>query len=319
MATPPINMFGSPDSSSRIRLTCTQFNYYLVPFHGGTVAFGYAVRACPRSIVFQRNGTVGLPQQVNLTSFSLGNSGSGVRNLQVGANPVRYGTTVGCSLTSQRADAWASGLLAAAAGIGPDRNGDCASYKRYFNDMNASTWAAAVDISRALPKYGTKYGLWSVPYQANWQLVDHWQMAYLGAALALRQPDHRGQECSARLAAQCQMVRSRSLPLWRLACGLLSDHRKNSRLPGRTTGAWRQRRRFSRAKYKLDERGPFTLQPFSNYVPANGDIYMFTDTVTGVFSKSRRPDSASTFPIMSSSCQDPSFISRVHRAVHRSH
>src|ERR1700722_19206157 len=114
-----------------------QFNYYPYLFTGEPWHLDM-LKEHANNAVYGRWSVPGVAT-INENYYALGNpnNGGGQRALQVGSNPWRYGITVGCNMDSERGDAWASGLLAAAAAITPDRDPDCISYKRYFNDMNS--------------------------------------------------------------------------------------------------------------------------------------------------------------------------------------
>ncbi len=93
-------------------------------------------------------------------------------------HPTRYGITIGCNLDLERGRCL--GERSARCGSGDiSRHGSVSSrsYKKYFCDMNSSTWAAATDIIGMLPPFAAKYGLWDVDYSSGYYFVDHWQLA----------------------------------------------------------------------------------------------------------------------------------------------
>ena len=131
------------------------------------------------SAIYQRYTPLG-QADISNTEYSLG---SGERSLKVGNAHLRR-LAMPSVPESRRSNAWASALVATAAGICPDIDPNCESYKQYLGDLNASTWTAAFNIYKALPSYAKANGLWHVP-DGDWPYIDHWQMAYLGAAIAL--------------------------------------------------------------------------------------------------------------------------------------
>jgi hypothetical protein len=225
--------------------------------------------------IYQRYTPLG-QADIDSTEYSLG---SGERNLQVGNAPATFGDAVGSG--EQRANAWACALVATAAGICPDVDPNCQSYKPYLGDLNTSTWAAAFNIYKALPSYAKTNGLWHVS-DGNWPYIDHWQMAYLGAATAL-------------------------------AVGVTEDKHALVALEGVVKwfdhvvaefGGWNAGAYMTIIKQGADAASPLvtsdhgvafygpniqwqtgnrlSFTPFSNYIPSNGDGFIFADSVSGM-------------------------------------
>jgi hypothetical protein len=204
-----------------------------------------------------------------------GDNGGGDRTLKVYRNPQRYGITVGCNTGQARNDAWASALVASAAAICPDRNPDCASYKKYFGDLNSATWAAAVDILNALPPFAAKYGIWDVNYADGGYYIDHWQLGYLGAAISLAATATEDPRALTTLQAH---VKYFDHIVGRFGGWSAGAYQTIVKL-GSEMGAALVRDDSHIAFYgpvvSWIRGGQFTLVPFSNYVPANNDVIIF--------------------------------------------
>jgi hypothetical protein len=216
---------------------------------------------------------------ISETEYALSTaSGGGSRILQVGSNPWRYGIAIGCSSNSDRGDAWACGILAAAAGIGPDKNPDCVSYKQYFLDMNTATWQAANDILQALPPFAAQLGLWDVPPTAGSYSVDSWQLAYLGAAVALAATATEDPNALNILNAHVKYFDyvTSTYGGWH-ASAYMSVVRMGKEW-GAPLATGPSNIAFFGPNFKWTAGGPFILTPFRNYMPANGDSVIFVDS-----------------------------------------
>ncbi len=251
-----------------------QFNYYPYLLTGEPWHLDMLIEHA-NSAVYQRYTPLG-QAAINVDEYSLG---SGERSLQVSSDAPTYGDTVGGG--EQRTDAWASALVAAAAAICPDQNPDCRSYKPYFGDMANSSWTAAVNIHRALPPYGAKHGLWHVPDGA-WPYVDHWQMAYFGAALSLAVG---ATENPRALVALDDLVKwfdhvVSKFGGWHAGAYMTivkSGASSDSPLVTGDDGV-----AFYGPTINWSAGGHFNFIPFANYVPANGDKFIFADTMSGL-------------------------------------
>jgi hypothetical protein len=97
--------------------------------------------------------------QIDSTHYYIDNSGNGAaRNISTnGGATYYYGTTLFSNSAGTRADDWATCLLGAWAGIGPDSDPDCASYKQYSGDMYSDTWQCATDVMNICTSAGLTY------------------------------------------------------------------------------------------------------------------------------------------------------------------
>jgi hypothetical protein len=217
---------------------------------------------------------------INVTAYELG---GGERVLNVGSHPWTYGDTVGSHET--RADAWASALLTAAAGICPDLHPDCKSYKAYFNDMNASTWRAALNIYKALPPYAAKYGLWHTPPDAGWEFMDHWQIAYLGASVALATSATEDKNAFMALSVLVRWFDHVVATFGGWHAGSYQTLVKSTDQAGAPIVTSDDGVAFYGPTLNWNAGGRFTVGLFSNYTPSNGDKFIFATTTPAGFQK----------------------------------
>ncbi len=264
-----------------------QFNYYPYLFTGEPWHLDMLLEHA-NNAVFQRNASLGVAN-ISASHYSLGSgNGGGDRILQVGSNPTRYGITIGSSET--RIDAWACALVAAAAAICPDKNPDCPSYKQYFNDMNTATWAAANDILAALPPFAAQYGLWVMPQGTGHFAIDSWQLAYLGAAVALAASATENAGAANVLSFHVKYFDQVQAQFggWHVA-----SYQAIARM-GKQFGAPLVTEfgniAFIGPNFRWTAGGSFVMTPFRNYTPANGDVVMFTSS-----SGSQTPEGFSQF------------------------
>jgi hypothetical protein len=251
-----------------------QFNYYPYLLTGEPWHLDMLIEHA-NNAVYQRYSPLGTADISN-TSYSLD---SGERNLQVSPNSPTYGDTIGGA--QQREDAWASALVAAAAGICPDVNPDCRSYKAYFNDINSTTWTAAVDIYKALPPYAAKNGLWHVPSGA-WPYIDHWQMAYLGAAIALAAQATENKNALIALNALAKWFDHVVSKFGGWYAGSYLTVVKSGGDPGAPLVESDREVAFYGPNINWTAGGRFTVTLYSNYVPSNGDRFIFADPESGL-------------------------------------
>jgi hypothetical protein len=253
-----------------------QFNYYPYLFTGEPWHLDMLLEHA-NNAVYQRWSALGIAT-INKKYYALGGSnGGGQRLLQVNKHPTRYGITIGCNLDSERGDAWASGLLASAAGICPDHNPECPSHKQYFSDMNSSTWAAATDIIGALPKFAQQWGLWDVDYSGGYYFVDHWQLAYLGSAVALAATATENRDAAAVLNTHVQYFNNVISTFTGWVAGAYVTVVKMGDELGSPLDWSSSNIAFYGPNITWQKGGQFTITPFSNYTPANNDIISFTD------------------------------------------
>jgi len=248
-----------------------QFHYYPYLFTGEPWHLDMLLEHA-NSAVYQRYTPVGTAN-ISETSFNLE---SGVRNLQVPPNAPTYADTVGGG--EERSDAWASALLIAAAGICPDLNPDCKAYKQYFNDMNSLTWQAAANIYKALPPYAHQFGLWHVPSGAS-PFIDHWQIAYMGAAIALGTNINENKRALLALDDLVTWFDHVVAHFGGWHAGSYMTIIKSGSQSGAPIVTGDGGVAFYGPNITWAAGGHFTLTPFSNYVPANGDKFVFADSV----------------------------------------
>jgi hypothetical protein len=254
-----------------------QFNYYPYLFTGEPWHLDMLLEHA-NSAVYCRWNVYG-NANISETYYALGgNNGGGERILQVYASPQRYGTTIGCNEDQARDDAWASQLLAAAAAIGPDRNPDCVSYKKYFSDMNAATWGAAHDIINALPPFANRYGMWDVDYSSGCYYVDQWQLAYLGAAVAFAASATENKDARATLKVHVRYFDQLVAKFGGWHAGAYRTIVKMGDQLGSALATSESHIAFYGPTISWQSGGHFTIAPFSNYTPANGDSIIFDDT-----------------------------------------
>ena len=253
-----------------------QFNYYPYLLTGEPWHLDMLLEHA-NSAVYGRMKPVGVANISN-TSFSLGTNGGGVRNLTVGSK-TWYGITIGDSTGQQRADAWGSGLVIAAAAICPDRHPECASYRQYFNNMNSDTWSAAVAIIHALPNFARSAGLWSTPFQQGCTVTAPWQMSYMGAAIGLACTATENHNALSTLKCHTKWFDYVVSQFGGWHAGTFHvvvkvANNEGSPLVGSNSGIG-----FEGPNFTWSAGGHFILTPFSNYTPANGDKVIFGDTV----------------------------------------
>ncbi|HEX4159685.1 MAG TPA: hypothetical protein VHY79_14555 [Rhizomicrobium sp.] len=255
-----------------------QFNYYPYLFTGEPWHLDSLLEHA-NNAVYQRYSIYGVAD-IDKASYALntGNNGGGQRTLQVPSSPWRYGITVGCNASSERGDAWASALLAAAAGIAPDRYPDCVSYKQYFRDMNTATWEAACDIVKALPPFARKAGLWDVPYGQGYYFIDPWQLSYLGAAIALAVKTTEDRNALRVLNAHVKYFDYVSSEYGGWHVGSYMVIAKTADNQGSPLVTDPSHMAFCGPNFTWTAGGQFILTPFSNYTPVDGDIVIFADT-----------------------------------------
>jgi hypothetical protein len=257
-----------------------QFNYYPYLFTGEPWHLDMLLEHA-NNAVYGRWSVSGTAN-ISKTFYALGgeSEGGGDRILTVGSNATRYGITIGCAEEQERSDAWATMLLAAAAAICPDRNPDCASYKKYFDDMNNATWNAAVDILNALPPFAAKCGLWDVNPNGgtNTFAMQHWQMAFLGSAVALAAAATENRHAFKILNATVDYFNHvfTSFGGWHIGCYETSA--KVGDQYGSPLAINDSHFAFYGPIITWTAGDQFTFAPFSNYRPANGDLYIFTDS-----------------------------------------
>ncbi|HEX4081204.1 MAG TPA: hypothetical protein VHX61_20255 [Rhizomicrobium sp.] len=255
-----------------------QFNYYPYLFTGEPWHLDCLLEHA-NNAVYQRYSNLGTAV-ISKTSYALGNlnDGGGERTLQVPSSPWHYGNTIGCNASSDRGDAWASALVAAAAGIGPDKNPDCVSYKKYFNDINSGTWQAASEIIRALPRFAAKAGLWNVPYGQSYYFADSWQLGYLGAAIALALTATEDANALHALDTHVKYFDFVSAQFGGWHVGSYMAVIKMSDDAGAALVTGSDHIAFCGPNITWNVGGPFILTPFSNYTPSDGDVIVFADT-----------------------------------------
>jgi hypothetical protein len=252
-----------------------QFNYYPYLLTGEPWHLDMLLEHA-NSAIYQRYTPLG---QADITSSEY-TLGSGERSLQVPNAAPTYGDAVGSG--EQRSNAWASALVAAAAGLCPDVDPDCVSYKPYFGDLNANTWMAAFNIYKALPSYAKRYGLWHVP-DGDWPYIDHWQMAYLGAALSLAvavTEDKRALMALNGLVKWFDHVVA-TFGGWHAGAYMTVVKKggsSDSPLVTDDSGI-----AFYGPNIQWQSGNRFFVTPFSNYMPANGDRIVFADSVSGIW------------------------------------
>ena len=257
-----------------------QFNYYPYLFTGEPWHLDMLLEHANNG-VYSRYAASGV---ANITkdfyALASENSGGGWRVLTVGPNPTRYGMTIGCAAGGQRTDAWATMLLAAAASISPDRNPDCVSYKKYFKDMNDSTWNAAVDIINALPPFAARWGLWDVQsqYYQGSSALPQWQLGYLGAAVAFAVMATENTHAMKSLKIITKYFNSIFTVFGGWHIGAYETSAKMGDQYGSPLNTSEAHFAFYGPTVNWAAGGAFTYTPFSNYKAANGDTYMFTDT-----------------------------------------
>lgn len=89
-----------------------------------------------------------------------------------------YGTVIGNS-DSLREDAWSMRELGVAAALVPDSAVQCASYKSYFNDMNAATYAKLADYrANVAPAFWRSSGMIHFRQNGGAQILDNWMIGY---------------------------------------------------------------------------------------------------------------------------------------------
>lgn len=246
-----------------------QFNYYPYLLTGEPCHLDMLLEHA-NNAVYSRYSPMGTAS-ISPSAYSLG---SGERNLHVPPNAPTYGDTIGGG--EQRADAWASALLAAAAGICPDNHPECRSYKRYFSDMNTSTWTAALDIFHALPPFAKRYGLWHVT-GGSWQFIDHWQMAYLGTAVSLAACATENRHALAALDGLVKWFDHVVAEFGGWHAGAYMTIIKTGNASGAPLVTSDTEVAFYGPNVNWTAGGRFTVAPVANYTPANGDKFMFTD------------------------------------------
>ncbi len=253
-----------------------QFNYYPYLFTGEPWHVDMLLEHA-NSAVYQRYPVYGVAD-ISETHYALNSGGGGgERTVQVGNNPWRYGSTVGCYLSQDRCDAWACALLAAAAGIGPDNNPDCVSYKQYFRDMCTATWQAANDIIQALPPFALQAGIWDVPSTHGYFSTSSWQLAYLGAAMALAVTVAEDPNALRVLNTHVKFFDFISAQFggWHIGSYMAIVRMGNGSGQALATSA--SNMAFYGPNFTWAAGGPFVLTPFSNYTPADGDVVIFAD------------------------------------------
>jgi hypothetical protein len=171
--------------------------------------------------------------------------------------------------------------VAAAAAIAPDKDPDCGSYRKYFGDMNASTWAAANDILNALPPFAKKWGLWDVDYASGYYFVDHWQLAYLGAAVALASTATENRQALGVLNAHARYFSNVVGVFGGWHAGAYMTVVKSGDNLGSPLASKNTTFGFYGPTLNWSAGGAFTIKPFSNYVASNGDIFVFADSESG--------------------------------------
>jgi len=251
-----------------------QLNYYPYLFTGEPWHLDMLIEHA-NSAIYQRYTPTG-QADISNSQYTLG---SGERSLKVGNAPVTYGDAVGSG--EQRSNAWASALVASAAGICPDLDPNCSSYKDYLGDLNASTWMAAFNIYKALPSYAKANGLWHVP-DGGWPYIDHWQMAYLGAAVALAVSVTEDKHALIALEGLVKWFDHVVAEFGGWNAGAYMTLVKQgggstSPLVSSDNGV-----AFYGPTIQWQSGGRFLFLPFSNYVPSNGDRVIFGDSVSGM-------------------------------------
>ena len=227
------------------------------------------------SAIYQRYTPLG-QADISNTEYSLG---SGERSLQVGTTPATFGDAVGSG--EQRSNAWASALVATAAGISPDIDPNCELYKEYLGDLNASTWTAAFNIYKALPSYAKANGLWHVP-DGDWPYIDHWQMAYLGAAIALAVGVTEDKHALVALEGLVKWFDHLVAEFggWHVGAYMTVIKQGGNSLSPLVAGDHGVAFYGPNIQWQAGNR--FSLSPYSNYVPSNSDRILFADSVSGV-------------------------------------
>ncbi len=251
-----------------------QFNYYPYLVTGEPWHLDMLLEHA-NSAIYQRYTPLG-QADISSSEYTLG---SGERSLQVAKTAPTYGDAIGSG--EQRSNAWASALVAAAAGICPDVNPDCVSYKDYFGDLNSNTWTAAFNIYRALPSYAKSNGLWHVP-DGDWPYIDHWQMAYLGAALSLAVGVTENKHAVMALNGLVKWFDHvvGTFGGWYVGAYMTVVKKggsSNSPIVGEDNGI-----AFYGPNIQWQAGNRFYVTAFSNYTPANGDKIVFADSVSGI-------------------------------------
>jgi hypothetical protein len=147
--------------------------------------------------------------------------------------------------------------------------------------MNASTWHAAVDILSALPNFASQMGLWSVPYGQPVYFNNHWQVGYMGGATALAAnltEDRNALTALDGLAKYFDNIIAR-FGGWHV--GAYMTVFKTGNQTGSPLVTKHSSIAFYGPNFTWTSGGQFTLTPFSNYTPANGDAVIFADSTDG--------------------------------------
>jgi hypothetical protein len=254
-----------------------QFNYYPYLFSGEPWHLDMLLEHA-NNAVYSRLTPVGVAN-ISATSFSLGANGGGVRNLTVGTNPTFTGITIGDAAGQQRTDAWGSALLAAAAAICPDQHPECTSYKQYFGQMNSATWTAAVGVINALPSFAQSIGLWSTPPQGGSTVTVPWEMAYLGAAIGLACTATENKNAQSALQSHVKWFDYVVSKFGGWHAGTFHALVKTANNAGAPLVSSAAGIAFEGPTFNWTAGGHFTLIPFSNYTPTDGDKVLFGDSV----------------------------------------
>jgi len=258
-----------------------QFNYYPYLFTGEPWHLDMLLEHANSAVYVRLQGEGTSSIDKDYYALSPQNVYGGYRNVTVGANPARYGITIGCATAQERADAWATMLLAAAASIGPDGNPDCVSYKKYFNDMNQSTWNAAAEIIDALPHFAAKWGLWDVQFcngGPGSATLETWEMGYLGAAVAFAAMATENSRAFKALQATARFFNCVYTAFGGWHIGTYLTNAKMGDQYGSALARDENHFTFFGPTVNWTAGGTFTFNPFSNYRARNGDTYMFIDT-----------------------------------------
>jgi hypothetical protein len=258
-----------------------QFNYYPYLFTGEPWHLDMLLEHANNGVIGRLPGEGVASISKAYYALSAQNIYGGYRNVSVGANPARYGVTIGCATGQERTDAWASMLLAAAASIGPDRNPDCVSYKKYFNDMNQATWNAAADIINALPPVAAKWGLWDIQFcngGPGSATLETWEMGYLGAVVAFAATATENAHAFKALQATAKFFSAVFTAFGGWHMGTYLTNAKMGDQYGSSLVTDENHITFFGPTVNWTAGGTFTFNPFSNYMARNGDTYMFIDT-----------------------------------------
>jgi len=147
--------------------------------------------------------------------------------------------------------------------------------------LNSNTWMAAFNIYKALPAYAKKHGLWHVP-DGDWPYIAHYQMAYLGAALALAIGITEDKHAVIALNGLVKWFDHvvATFGGWNVGAYVTVVKKggsSSSPLVNDDSGV-----AFYGPNIQWQSGNRFYATSASNYVPANGDRFIFADSVSGI-------------------------------------